>query len=803
MKHSMPGILVLLFFFTGAYAQRVVETPYYTARNSPAVDIVKIELRDTATVIYCNATYIPKWWIKIPSSTYIQATEGGEKLGIITAEGITIDEEFWMPESGKTSYTLFFPPLGASTKAFDFIECPSSNCFNIYDISLREDKRQKTIPSLLEGDWFATSGSGEWTYGFYEHFAVFENAFWEYGPIRQKGKINEITLVKGAESKIVYAKAGKDGRLLMGPDKKRLIPFSREKIADPSYDYTSQKEFSEPVIRKGDAVIRGYIKGYSPKMGMDAGFASIRNLFPGEGAKHEFKIDKLGRFEVKVPLDYPGAVHLNLQQAHPSVFVEPGSETLWTFELDEFSRSYSNSADYLAREKTSTYMGSCAAINADIQRYVQLLDFGNEDILEEVLALSPEQYKSRVLAKYQEKQSQLKNLKSGGAISLKAYQYLETSLNFKAINTLIEIENLRGYAHYLREKDKPDSLQIPLQPLELDKSYYSFMQAIPVNFQLGLLTTDFSSFIDNVRDFRVGEAEESTMELDQIEKLLEERGVRLTDEEVALKGAVASIKGTGEVARKARKEKYDQVLQAFVDKYSNIVLAHNMDRQYQLKLKIMQEYLGVEDELVLDIVMAQNKINIMEQCYLPLSDKELQGLDQEVKTSFVKDYIENYNAQLVKELAEVKDMSGVIVNKTPLVESEKLFDAMIEKYKGKVVYVDFWATWCGPCMKEMPYSKKLKEELDGTEVVFLYITNESSPLKAWTNKLPEIKGEHFRLRNEDWQILSQKFNVLGIPHYLLIDQEGQVVSADATRPSHGDELIKEIHGLLEKEGLDN
>lgn len=96
--------LAMLLSISSVFAQKVIENPAYKARNNPIVDIVKIELWDSATVIYCNATFRPKYWIKVPATTFIQSTEGGEKLGISSAEGIAIDEEFFMPESGETSF---------------------------------------------------------------------------------------------------------------------------------------------------------------------------------------------------------------------------------------------------------------------------------------------------------------------------------------------------------------------------------------------------------------------------------------------------------------------------------------------------------------------------------------------------------------------------------------------------------------------------------------------------------------------------------------------------------------------------
>jgi hypothetical protein len=63
-------------------------------------------------------------------------------------------------------------------------------------------------------------------------------------------------------------------------------------------------------------------------------------------------------------------------------------------------------------------------------------------------------------------------------------------------------------------------------------------------------------------------------------------------------------------------------------------------------------------------------------------------------------------------------------------------------------------------------------------VVFVYITNQTSPLDTWKVAIQDIKGEHFRVTQDEWNILCSKFNISGIPHYVLVDKNGRVVNAD-------------------------
>jgi thiol-disulfide isomerase/thioredoxin len=95
-----------------------------------------------------------------------------------------------------------------------------------------------------------------------------------------------------------------------------------------------------------------------------------------------------------------------------------------------------------------------------------------------------------------------------------------------------------------------------------------------------------------------------------------------------------------------------------------------------------------------------------------------------------------------------------------------------------VIYVDFWATWCGPCRSGIEQIKPLKEELAGKDIVFVYITNQTSPQNTWSNMIPDIKGEHYRVTTDEWNFLTSMFNVSGIPHYVLVGKTGEIINPD-------------------------
>lgn len=124
-------------------------------------------------------------------------------------------------------------------------------------------------------------------------------------------------------------------------------------------------------------------------------------------------------------------------------------------------------------------------------------------------------------------------------------------------------------------------------------------------------------------------------------------------------------------------------------------------------------------------------------------------------------------------------------------KNEKVASA--EFFKDNLIYIDIWATWCKPCIKEFPDLDKLKEEYHNKNIKFVSVSfdAEKSDWEAYVTK-HKMEGAQFWVDLKNKKIYDDGFNITMIPRFILVDKEGKIIDANAPRPSSGKEIRKLI-----------
>lgn len=108
--------------------------------------------------------------------------------------------------------------------------------------------------------------------------------------------------------------------------------------------------------------------------------------------------------------------------------------------------------------------------------------------------------------------------------------------------------------------------------------------------------------------------------------------------------------------------------------------------------------------------------------------------------------------------------------------------------KGKVTYIDFWATWCGPCCAEIPYVKSLVEKFKGNPKIEFISISLDKDLKKWHQKLNADKPSwrQFIIPENFNSDFAKEYNITAIPRFMIFDSEGKIITINAERPSNPD-----------------
>ncbi len=422
-----------------------------------------------------------------------------------------------------------------------------------------------------------------------------------------------------------------------------------------------------------------------------------------------------------------------------NLFVSPGDSLHLKINADEFLHP---EPEKYEQEEGIEFSGSSVQINKNLNSFLSglkkiNLDEGSNNYTRSVT------YKEKSLPPNEFKLyllTQRKERKEFLQSFIKSHQPSDTFI--KWAQYYIDYACGASFLHYAWFHPYSKQKKKRFEVMELPKDYYSFLDQLQLNNESAFICSNYYMFLH----------EHSLVLYDYKSPFFKKN----------------KQKGRKFAKSKQFRSEFRKHLNGLVKKYSGAALDHLLSMKFY------------------DLLENDNRMDVFEELY-PKYEKMMNECFRKIN-----------QRKYVELKGEEKNMEEENKAET---RSVPVFQQVLKKHKGKIIYIDILATWCGPCLMELPYSAKLKKEFTGKDVAFVYFCVKSKKQK-WESIISDnrIKGDPYLLTDSQYDILSEKFDITGIPRYILVNKEGKVVDKDAARPSLNGELnanlIEEINSLI-------
>ena len=749
----MPAFLTVMLFvlscMTGQAQIKVWNDVVSGFANASAVKVTRVAIYEDRTELSIHIDFIKGQWIAIAPNTVLK-TDGRDYM-VRKATVLTLGERFTMPED-TLDFVLTFEPLPAKTETIDLVE-PGGWCvINIRDASL--------LPKGITDTYWRDEATGDWLIGFSNGHVIYQNHVWDITSLTEKKGGYGLTLSNGKTIKVSKMKKGL--RTITIDDGKPVTcsPITTASLPDyPVKD--TRKGFVDNGYNPTDsATIIGWLKDM-PEPAWQAGKefkVNYEDIISNKEVSAYAEMDSLGRFTLKMPLLNTSEVFVDWGRATVNAFLEPGKTYFFLYDFKTGQKLWMGD-DVRVQNEILTHPRSRTEAGVPYDRNdVDLLAF-------------------RVEAD------------SAREVQLK---HLEALLQSHPTLSQRYVDYLTGYYHMLQGRNMMQarfSAKNRIVPREyLEYVGRDFWKKAPKPYTLHRDFTTMSN--DFLSELITGQKEG----LPEIMKRLEQDGkVTLSDEEKEQLAAYpAATKKVQEDFQNAKDENERQaVVEAFNSSKMVTVLSGLLDRCKEP----METYSFIQvldaadsvgcDKTLRDIILAQRIHQQIDATRQPVSDNLMQFAEKEIQLpaafARVKDINDKYLAILHRDISDSPSLKSA-KDMAEMSDGEQILRKIIEPYKGKLILLDIWGTWCGPCKEALSHSAEEYERLKDIDMVFLYLANRSDD-ESWKNVIKEynLLGDnvvHYNLPADQQNAVENFLNVQFFPTYRLIDRDGQVLDVN-------------------------
>lgn len=659
---------------------------------------------------------------------------------------------------------------------------------------------QSQIPEKFIGNWI-NSGTNNWDYGFFEKFVLYKSDFWDYKTVLtlKNGDVN-LTLAKGKQTVQLLLKSGKENRITVQPFKGNAVLYSKMDKIYPAYPQKDETAFAKPTFRKDSATIIGYYRNrdkipaqFADRLKKSTFMVSAPDFISGKEQSYLADFDSLGRFKLTFPIMNAQELYVDWRGVQLHMSLEAGNTIALFVDLVDYIPLEADQSmeGYRNRPKQALYMGDNARLNNELTKYKPSSIYIDRNKAEK---LTDMEYLSYCDSVYKKRTDVLNSFVAANP---------NVSKKFREFNTEYERYNLAFYLMQhrfdLQRKNKTT----------FDAGYMDYVRAnFPLTNEWAYTgVRDFRTFLRDYIDYSTELAPQRTVTIlykdmaryIKQNKKVDESTIKVLNELIAAyeefensnKDQVEAL----QIKHKDLFSKAGTINPLFQEAHAEMLANQPIDTHVSDSL--------LTNEHLRQLWSASMYYAELDQYHKALSDVKLNNMRAKVQ-----------NPDLIKTIVNVSNFYRNVATKGMTYEAslkntshlkeyqdaKALFEELIKPYKGKVIYVDFWGTWCGPCKENMKYVKDIKAKLKGQDVVFMYFANRS-PEDSWKNIIKEmdLTGENvvqYRLPEKQEEIIERLFSVNSFPTYLLINKEGRVVNTKAASPMLGEIAVQQISELL-------